>query len=231
MFRAYAECILSVNRSPSERAGDSGGGRDEARGRCCMIGVRPRTGYRLAGGVVPGAERRWCVPGRTAPSAGLEPAPPAPEAGALSAELRGPMGIATGASTGNIAPLRTVVGVLRRRAWAIAPSAWPRHPRRTMPARPVIAAAVSRALSTMGIEVDPASVHLERPARRENGDWSTNTALVNAKTLGRPTAPDRRRISRASASRSHGPPRVGGGGRSGIRELPSVAGMAARHLE
>jgi len=38
----------------------------------------------------------------------------------------------------------------------------------------------------MGIEVDPASVHLERPARRENGDWSTNTALVNAKTLGRP---------------------------------------------
>ena len=55
-----------------------------------------------------------------------------------------------------------------------------------MAARPLIAAAVSRALSSMGIEVDPASVHLERPARRENGDWSTNTALVNAKALGRP---------------------------------------------
>ena len=33
----------------------------------------------------------------------------------------------------------------------------------------------------MGIEVDEASVHLERPARREHGDWSTNEALVNAK--------------------------------------------------
>jgi arginyl-tRNA synthetase len=38
----------------------------------------------------------------------------------------------------------------------------------------------------MGIDVDPASVHLERPARRDHGDWSTNTALVNAKALGRP---------------------------------------------
>jgi len=55
-----------------------------------------------------------------------------------------------------------------------------------MAARPVIAAAVSRALSSMGIEVPPASVHLERPARRDHGDWSTNTALVNAKALGRP---------------------------------------------
>ncbi len=55
-----------------------------------------------------------------------------------------------------------------------------------MAARPLIAAAVSRALSSMGIEVDPASVHLERPARRDNGDWSTNTALVNAKALRRP---------------------------------------------
>jgi arginyl-tRNA synthetase len=38
----------------------------------------------------------------------------------------------------------------------------------------------------MGIDVDAASVHLERPARRDHGDWSTNTALVNAKALGRP---------------------------------------------
>ena len=55
-----------------------------------------------------------------------------------------------------------------------------------MAARPLIAAAVSRALSAMGIDVDGASVHLERPARRDHGDWSTNTALVNAKALGRP---------------------------------------------
>jgi arginyl-tRNA synthetase len=56
----------------------------------------------------------------------------------------------------------------------------------TMAARPAIAAAVSRALSSMGIEADAASVHLERPARRDHGDWSTNTALVHAKSLGRP---------------------------------------------
>jgi len=57
---------------------------------------------------------------------------------------------------------------------------------RTMAARPVIAAAVSRALSSMGLDVPAAAVHLERPARRDHGDWSTNTALVNAKALGRP---------------------------------------------
>ncbi len=55
-----------------------------------------------------------------------------------------------------------------------------------MAARSDIAAAVSRALSAMGIDVDAASVHLERPARRDHGDWSTNTALVNAKALARP---------------------------------------------
>ncbi len=56
----------------------------------------------------------------------------------------------------------------------------------TMAARPRIASAVSRALSSMGVEVDAASVHLERPARRDHGDWSTNVALVNAKALRRP---------------------------------------------
>jgi len=55
-----------------------------------------------------------------------------------------------------------------------------------MAARPDIAVAVSRALSSMGIDVPATSVHLERPARRDHGDWSTNTALANAKALGRP---------------------------------------------
>jgi len=55
-----------------------------------------------------------------------------------------------------------------------------------MAARPLIAAAVSRALSSIGIDVDTASVHLERPARRDHGDWSTNAALVNAKALRQP---------------------------------------------
>ena len=36
----------------------------------------------------------------------------------------------------------------------------------------------------LDIEVDPDSVHLERPARRDHGDWSTNIALNAAKRAG-----------------------------------------------
>src|SRR3984957_2339157 len=56
-----------------------------------------------------------------------------------------------------------------------------------MSTRDQLAEAVSRAVSAVagrdapGLRVDPASVHLERPARREHGDWSTNIALVMAK--------------------------------------------------
>jgi arginyl-tRNA synthetase len=56
----------------------------------------------------------------------------------------------------------------------------------TMSARLQIQQAVSRALATLDIEVPPDAVHLERPARREHGDWSTNIALAHAKKLGRP---------------------------------------------
>jgi arginyl-tRNA synthetase len=55
-----------------------------------------------------------------------------------------------------------------------------------MSTRQQIEVAVSRALAKHGIEVAPEAVHLERPARREHGDWSTNVALVHAKQLGRP---------------------------------------------
>jgi arginyl-tRNA synthetase len=55
-----------------------------------------------------------------------------------------------------------------------------------MSARRQIEEAVSRALVTCGVDLAPLSVHLERPARREHGDWSTNAALVYAKQLGRP---------------------------------------------
>jgi len=56
----------------------------------------------------------------------------------------------------------------------------------TMPARREVAQAVSRALARAGLDVAPEEVHLERPARREHGDWSTNAALVHAKKLGTP---------------------------------------------
>jgi arginyl-tRNA synthetase len=55
-----------------------------------------------------------------------------------------------------------------------------------MSTREHVGEAVSRALAKHGIEVASNAVHLERPARREHGDWSTNVALVHAKQLGRP---------------------------------------------
>jgi len=36
----------------------------------------------------------------------------------------------------------------------------------------------------LDLAVDPSTVHLERPARREHGDWSTNIAMVTAKRAG-----------------------------------------------
>jgi arginyl-tRNA synthetase len=59
-----------------------------------------------------------------------------------------------------------------------------------MSTRDQLAQAVSRAVATVAdqdgltLAADPASVHLERPARREHGDWSTNIALVTAKQAG-----------------------------------------------
>ena len=59
-----------------------------------------------------------------------------------------------------------------------------------MSTRDQLAQAISSALSLVaardspGLSADPAAVHLERPARREHGDWSTNIALVTAKEAG-----------------------------------------------
>jgi arginyl-tRNA synthetase len=49
-----------------------------------------------------------------------------------------------------------------------------------------VAGAVARVATEQGLElvVDPSTVHLERPARREHGDWSTNIAMVTAKKVG-----------------------------------------------
>jgi arginyl-tRNA synthetase len=45
-------------------------------------------------------------------------------------------------------------------------------------------AALRNALATTGVE-PPATIQLERPARREHGDWSSNVALATAKAAGR----------------------------------------------
>ncbi len=45
--------------------------------------------------------------------------------------------------------------------------------------------ALRRALATLEVEPVPETIGLERPARREHGDWSSNVALAAAKAAGR----------------------------------------------
>ena len=49
----------------------------------------------------------------------------------------------------------------------------------------VLATALADALSELGIAVASSEIHLERPAHREHGDWSSNVALVMSKQAGR----------------------------------------------
>ena len=48
-----------------------------------------------------------------------------------------------------------------------------------------LAAAVRDALHALAVDPLPDRVVLERPGRREHGDWSTNAALATAKRAGR----------------------------------------------
>src|SRR3954463_3023023 len=47
-----------------------------------------------------------------------------------------------------------------------------------------LAHALRAALARVGVDA-PDVIHLERPARREHGDWSSNVALATAKKAGR----------------------------------------------
>jgi arginyl-tRNA synthetase len=49
-----------------------------------------------------------------------------------------------------------------------------------------LADAIVTALGELQVPIDPQAVQLVRPARLEHGDWSTNVALVAAKSVGRP---------------------------------------------
>ncbi len=51
--------------------------------------------------------------------------------------------------------------------------------------REQLAQAVSEALGAIGVEPVPTNFVVERPARREHGDWSTNAALASSKAAGR----------------------------------------------
>ncbi|HEX3426492.1 MAG TPA: arginine--tRNA ligase [Acidimicrobiales bacterium] len=52
--------------------------------------------------------------------------------------------------------------------------------------RSTLTEALKEALHAVGIDAAPAAVHLERPGRREHGDWATNVALTMGKAAGRP---------------------------------------------
>jgi len=47
-----------------------------------------------------------------------------------------------------------------------------------------LAGAISEALTRLGVDADPSRIGLERPARADHGDWSSNAAMVNAKSAG-----------------------------------------------
>jgi arginyl-tRNA synthetase len=51
--------------------------------------------------------------------------------------------------------------------------------------RDVLSEGLARALGAAGFDPPAGEVHLERPARREHGDWSSNVALTAAKAGGR----------------------------------------------
>jgi arginyl-tRNA synthetase len=50
--------------------------------------------------------------------------------------------------------------------------------------RDQLAQALRAALATLEIDPLPETIHLERPARREHGDWSSNVAMATAKRAG-----------------------------------------------
>jgi len=50
--------------------------------------------------------------------------------------------------------------------------------------RETLASSLRDALRAVGVD-PPDAVQLERPARREHGDWSSNVALATAKRAGR----------------------------------------------
>ena len=72
--------------------------------------------------------------------------------------------------------------------WGIAPLAGgapsPDPPGSHTVIRQQLSEALRAQLLAAGVEVD-GEIHLEQPARREHGDWSSNVAMANAKRLGR----------------------------------------------
>ena len=59
--------------------------------------------------------------------------------------------------------------------------------------RDQLVTALREALVALDVQPLPDVINLERPARREHGDWSTNVALASAKKAGRNPREEQRR--------------------------------------
>ena len=94
--------------------------------------------------------------------------------------------------------------------------------------RDQLAASLRAALSTLEVMPLPDTVNLERPARREHGDWSSNVALATAKAGGLQPPRAGRQGRRDPQRRPPAPRHVGRDRRPRLRELPPRRLVAAR---
>ncbi len=158
--------------------------------------------------------------GRPAPRPALHPTPPVPT---LSSA---PPGDLRWGRPPTAYPRATMSAPDDARTHADPPAYRPVHDRLADAVAPPSAPSPPRRHSTW--PSTPRHVHLERPARREHGDWSTNVALVTAKRAG--TNP--RALATAVVDvleRSLPVPRdLRRGRRSRLRQLPARRRLAAR---
>ena len=88
-------------------------------------------------------------------------------------------------------------------------------------------AALASALRGVGVD-PPDEIPLERPARREHGDWSSTVALAVAKRAGRKPRELAEALADALPGQPPGPRHGRGARRAGLRQLPPGAHVAAR---
>src|SRR5207244_4355501 len=82
----------------------------------------------------------------------------------------------------------------------------PDHQAAFVTVRDVLADSVLAALADLEVDPLPATVALERPARPEHGDWSSNVALTSAKAAG--LAPRELAVALAERLSADPPPHV-----------------------
>ena len=91
-----------------------------------------------------------------------------------------------------------------------------------MDVRDHLRTALAAALTAVEIQIDTDQIALERPGRREHGDWSTQRRPRDGETVGPKPAPARPATRRPSGPGLARARRVGRHRRSRLRQLPSA---------